>query len=136
MYGVVGVLEQRGRLLMIQRSERVRAPGLWCFPGGEIEPGESPAEAIVREFREELGFEVEAGDELWSWLREDGGLHLLWWEVRLIGGALRPKPEEVQAVKWMTDDNIRSQAGMIPNNLVFLDHYRRRCAAGRRSDQT
>ena len=97
---------------------------MWCFPGGGIEPGETPAEAIVREMQEEVGLHVEAERELWNWLREDGGLHLRWWQVRRLGGELQPKPDEVQAIAWMTDVQIRSCPGMVPNNLGFLDHYR------------
>lgn len=122
--GVVGVLERDGALLMIQRSETVRAPGLWCFPGGAIEPGESPAAAIVREFREEVGLVVEPVGRLWEWLRDDGLLHLYWWDVRYVGGELTPNAAEVQAARWMTDAQIRAQDGMIANNLTFLDHYR------------
>ena len=122
--GVVGVLERDGAFLIIKRSEHVRAPGKWCFPGGAIEPGETASHTIVREFREELGLIVEAGRKLWSWRREDGGLYLEWWEVRRLGGELRLKTDEVAAIKWMTEEDMRTQADMIPNNLTFLDHYR------------
>lgn len=111
-------------MLMIQRSESVRAPGMWCFPGGAIEPGETPAQAIVREFREEVGLSVEPIGRLWEWLRDDGLLHLYWWQVRYIGGELTPNASEVQSVRWMTDDQIRAQQGMIANNIIFLNHYR------------
>ena len=122
--GVVGVLERDGAFLMIKRSEQVRAPGKWCFPGGAIEPGEAAPQTIVREFREELGLVVEARRKLWSWRREDGGLYLEWWEVCRLGGELRLKTDEVAAVKWMTEEDMRNQADMIPNNLTFLEHYR------------
>ena len=123
--GVVGVLERGNTLLMVQRSEAVRAAGMWCFPGGTIEPGESPADAIVREFYEEVGLTVQAVAKLWEWDRPDGGLHLFWWQVRLITGEIRLAPAEVQAYAWMTDAQIRSHERMIPNNIAFLDHYRR-----------
>ncbi len=124
VFGVVGVLEQGDRMLMIQRSELVLAPGKWCFPGGTIEKGETPADTIVREIREEVGLEVEAGRKLWSWIREDGQLNLEWWSVRLLGGELELNPKEVQAAKWMTEQEIRSHSGVLPNNIPFLDHYR------------
>ena len=117
-------MERDGQFLMIQRSEQVRAPGLWCFPGGGIERGETPAQAIVREFEEELGLVVKPIRELWSWLREDGGLFLYWWEVAITGGELQPAPAEVQAVEWMSEERIRNHDQMIPNNVRFLDHYR------------
>ncbi len=124
IHGVVGVLERDDTLLLIRRSRCVRAPGWWCFAGGAIEAGESPADAIIREYREELGLRVEPEEKLWSWLRPDGGLHLEWRRIRWAGGVLRPNPAEVSAVRWMTDDEIRRHPAMIPNNRVFLDHYR------------
>lgn len=123
--GVVGVLEREGHFLLIKRSRFVRAPGKWCFAGGGIEPGETSADAIVREFREELGMTITAGPKLWEWLRDDGGLHLEWRQVTWASGALRINPLEVSAVRWMTDAEIRAHSGMIANNVRFLDHYRR-----------
>lgn len=119
---MVGVLQRGGRFLLIQRSRFVRAPGMWCFAGGTIEPGESPADAVVREFHEELGMTVTAGEGLWRWLREDGLLHLEWRRVHWTGGALRLNPLEVCAARWLTDAEIRAHPEMLPNNVRFLDH--------------
>lgn len=53
------VLERGGpRLLICQRKPDVPLGGLWEFPGGKLEPGESPEQAAVREVREELGIDV------------------------------------------------------------------------------
>jgi len=124
VFGVVGVLERDGHFLLIRRSRFVRAPGMWCFAGGAIEAGESPREAIVREYREELGLTVEAGERLWNWLRDDGRLHLEWRRVYWAGGSLRLNPLEVSAIRWMNDAEIRAHPGMIANNVRFLDHLR------------
>src|SRR5205823_6513371 len=56
--GVLAVLERRGKLLLIRRAAGVRAAGVWCFPGGTIEPGESEEAALAREIREELNLVV------------------------------------------------------------------------------
>ena len=53
--GVVVVVRQDGRYLMIRRAAGVPVPGAWCFVGGAIEPGESQADTAAREFREEVG---------------------------------------------------------------------------------
>lgn len=60
----VGLIFQRGRLLIMQRSAEQMLGGLWEFPGGKIEAGESPAEAVAREVREETGLCVRAGQAL------------------------------------------------------------------------
>lgn len=54
------IVDERGRVLLLRRSEDRRyAPGQWCWPGGKIEEGEAPEEALRRELREELDVEVE-----------------------------------------------------------------------------
>ncbi|WP_394214254.1 (deoxy)nucleoside triphosphate pyrophosphohydrolase [Brachybacterium vulturis] len=59
---VVGaVLVRDQQILTARRAPSRSSAGLWEFPGGKIEPGESPQQALVRELREELGIEVEVG---------------------------------------------------------------------------
>jgi ADP-ribose pyrophosphatase YjhB (NUDIX family) len=57
------VLDDRGRLLLIRRGTEP-SKGSWSVPGGRVEPGESPAEAVVREVREETGLAVRADREV------------------------------------------------------------------------
>lgn len=61
---VAGVLEQDGRILACQRRADDRHPFKWEFPGGKVDPGETPAAAMVRELREELGIEATLGELL------------------------------------------------------------------------
>src|SRR6266404_9617310 len=62
---VAGVIERDGRVLICQRKGGRHALK-WEFPGGKIEPGEEPREALARELREELAIEACIGDELGS----------------------------------------------------------------------
>jgi 8-oxo-dGTP diphosphatase len=59
------IKDDQGRLLLIKRGHEPGA-GLWSLPGGRIEPGETDAEALVREMREETGLTVQAGPLLGS----------------------------------------------------------------------
>lgn len=58
----VGVVWKRGRILIARRREDQMLGGLWEFPGGKQQPGETPAETVVREVREETGLAVRVGD--------------------------------------------------------------------------
>jgi 8-oxo-dGTP diphosphatase len=58
------ITDARGRVLLARRTEGRDLAGLWEFPGGKREPGESPEQALVRELREELGIDVQVGPPL------------------------------------------------------------------------
>jgi len=124
--GVVAVIERDGRWLVIRRADGVIAPGYWCFPGGGIEPGESPAQALVREIREEIGLDITPERELWRWRRPDDGLTLSWWQVDYRPGDLshlRPNPAEVAEIRWVTPAQLQTLEPRLESNLVFLEQY-------------
>ncbi len=59
-----GVCLRERRILITRRSPKMSAPGLWEFPGGKVEPGESPREALIRELKEELCLAAAPGVKL------------------------------------------------------------------------
>ena len=61
-----GVIVDGGRVLVCQRPAGGDHPGKWEFPGGKVEPGESLADGLRRELREELGIEATVGRVLWE----------------------------------------------------------------------
>jgi len=119
--GILGIIQRDDRLLIIQRSETVRAPLTWCFPGGHIEPGESQPEALVRELREELHLEVAPGRYLLTQTKHDGRLILHCWSATIIGGEPRANPSEIAMVTWMTPEEVRRQDGLLPGTTQILD---------------
>jgi len=58
LVSAVALVDVDGRILLAQRPEGKSMAGLWEFPGGKVEPGETPEAALVRELHEELGIET------------------------------------------------------------------------------
>lgn len=118
--GAVAVVVADNKFLVIRRSQLVAAPGKFCFPGGGIEPGESEAEALVREFREELNAEITAVRRVWqsttAW-----GVELAWWLGRLLPeAALSPNPAEVESFHWLSADEMNAESMLLDSNRLFL----------------
>jgi 8-oxo-dGTP diphosphatase len=96
------VTDEQGRLLMIKRGHEPGA-GLWSIPGGRIEPGETDAEALVREMFEETGLAVEAGPLIGSVRRPglDGAvIDIRDYAATVTGGTLRPGDDAADA-RWI-----------------------------------
>jgi len=98
------VILRGAAVLAIQRGPRGPFSGWWSLPSGRIEPGESQAQALVREVREELGLEVTVGRKVFECPTDDGRFRLHWWTALLRAGAsdLRLQPDEVSAARWVT----------------------------------
>jgi len=125
--GVVAVVVQEARLLVIRRAEGIAAPDSFCFPGGGIEEGESEELALRREIEEELGVTVQPSQRLWESVTP-WGVALAWWQARLSSEAeLVPNPAEVAAVHWLTVQEMRKLPELLESNHHFLDAL----AAGR-----
>jgi 8-oxo-dGTP diphosphatase len=58
LVAAVALIDADGRVLLAQRPEGKSLAGLWEFPGGKVEPGETPETALIRELNEELGIET------------------------------------------------------------------------------
>ncbi|MFD3536074.1 (deoxy)nucleoside triphosphate pyrophosphohydrolase [Streptomyces sp. NPDC058664] len=98
---VAGALYDQGRLLAARRSAPAELAGRWELPGGKLEPGESPEEALVRELREELGIEVEPDERIPGEWPLKPGYVLRVWAVRLLSGEPRPL-EDHDALRWLS----------------------------------
>ncbi|MDP1876961.1 MAG: (deoxy)nucleoside triphosphate pyrophosphohydrolase [Actinomycetota bacterium] len=95
-----------GLILCAQRGPQGNLAGLWEFPGGKIEPGESPAVALEREIREELDCSVEVGREITTTTHEYdfGVVTLTTFYCRLVAGT--PTLTEHVALKWLRPDEL------------------------------
>jgi 8-oxo-dGTP diphosphatase len=101
--------DEQGRLLMIKRGHEPGA-GLWSIPGGRIEPGETDAEALVREMLEETSLTVEVGRLLGRVQRPflDGAvIDIRDYAVTITGGTLRPGDDAADA-RWVAAGDLNS----------------------------
>lgn len=94
------LVREDGAVLVCQRAPGSHLGGLWEFPGGKVEPGESPEAALIREMREELAIEVCCGRALspveWDYGR--GAMRLLPYLCRITAG--EPQALEHAALRW------------------------------------
>lgn len=119
--GVIGILSDGSKFLMIRRADGIAKAGAWCFPGGHVERGETPKVAIVREVREELGIEITPTFRLGSLRVMDSRHILVAWRVEHIRGELTPDPREVAETRWCTPQEIRDIRPSLPSNKVVLE---------------
>jgi 8-oxo-dGTP diphosphatase len=98
---VVGaIIVHDGRVLACRRRAGKTAAGLWEFPGGKVEPGESPQDALVREIREELAVDIVVDHELLT--AETDEVRLSCWFARLEDGARLPtESTDHDDLRWM-----------------------------------
>ncbi|MFE9259031.1 (deoxy)nucleoside triphosphate pyrophosphohydrolase [Streptomyces sp. NPDC006879] len=108
---VGGALCRRGLVLAARRSAPPEHAGRWELPGGKVELGETPREALVRELREELGVEVEPLERVPGQWPLRPGLVLQVWTARLAAGEPRPL-EDHDALRWLG-----------PDELVLQQHF-------------
>jgi 8-oxo-dGTP diphosphatase len=105
------IRDDEGRLLLVKRGHEPGA-GLWSLPGGRIEPGETDAEALVREMHEETGLEIEPGPLLGTVRRPAGDGDVL--DIRdyaaiVTGGTLIPGDDAADA-RWVSAADLGSLA--------------------------
>ncbi|HEX9103340.1 MAG TPA: (deoxy)nucleoside triphosphate pyrophosphohydrolase [Polyangia bacterium] len=89
-----------GRVLLTQRRADQPMPLLWELPGGKVEPGEAPVDALARELQEELGCAARIGriDDVVFHAYAEFDLYMLVYACTLVG---EPRPVEVADVRWV-----------------------------------
>jgi 8-oxo-dGTP diphosphatase len=119
----VALVDTDGRVLIAQRPEGKQLAGLWEFPGGKLEPGERPEEALIRELREELGIEVKAAClaplTFASHAYEDFHLLMPLYVCRRWEGFVQSR--EGQALKWVKPVKLR-EFPMPPADEPLIAH--------------
>jgi 8-oxo-dGTP diphosphatase len=97
-----GIIHRDGRVLVGQRRLADRHPLKWEFPGGKVESGETPQQALVRELREELQIEASVGSELARYEHEypsGSRVHLLFFAIPEFTGQI--KEQVYEQIQWV-----------------------------------
>ena len=123
------VIIEEGRVLLTQRKSGTHLAGAWEFPGGKVEAGEDPREALVRELREELGIETAAGEvvEVTFHRYEEAqkAVLLLFFEANRTAGSPAPRVVDVAAFKWAGRADL-DPARFPPADVAVLGKVRER----------
>lgn len=118
---VGAALVRDGRVLASRRTEPPRLAGLWEFPGGKVEPGESDVQALVRELCEELQVCVEVGDRLGGDLLIGETAVLRVYLCTLLAG--EPALVDHDAHRWLAADELLA-VPWIPVDLPLVEQLR------------
>ncbi len=116
---VAAVIRRKNKALLGRRPDHKRHGGLWEFPGGKVEDGESLADALKREVLEELGVAVRVGGLYFEQehLYADRRVHLHFFECRITDG--NPVPNSASQMTWVDPSELDRFAFPAANRLLL-----------------
>jgi len=127
-----GILERQGRILICRRQARQAHPLKWEFPGGKVEAGETPEQALQRELEEELGIEAIACEEITRYEYAYPGkppILLIFFRVTAFAG--EPRNLIFAEIRWEPRRNL-AEFDFLEGDLEFLRVYTGRMATALR----
>ncbi|MCI5546342.1 MAG: 8-oxo-dGTP diphosphatase MutT [Clostridiales bacterium] len=121
---VAALIVRDGRLLIARRPEGKHMAGRWEFPGGKLEKGESPEEAIEREIREELAAEIRAGRvyQAIAYSYPEKDVLLLFYAASVVSG--EPRPVEEAEIRWITLEEL-DEYTFAPVDAMLVERLKR-----------
>jgi 8-oxo-dGTP diphosphatase len=123
---VCALIERDDRVLLARRPASKHLGGLWEFPGGKIEPAESPAAALAREIGEELDCVLVVTHDLgvFNHRYETVTIALHAFVARLAGGSAEPHPREHDEIAWVRPEEL-DQYPLAPADVPVVTAYHR-----------
>ncbi|MBL7543891.1 MAG: 8-oxo-dGTP diphosphatase MutT [Bdellovibrionaceae bacterium] len=121
---VAGFLKKDQKILVGQRPENHSLAGLWEFPGGKIEIGETPEQALQRELNEELGIEAQIGELKLACTHSYGdvGIIILFFEVNYWKG--EPKAKHHLMLEWIYPQELKLRPIPEANKKILNDLFK------------
>jgi len=114
---LAAVIRRADRVLLCKRPAHKRHGGLWEFPGGKLEPGESLLDAARRELSEELGLEATAVRETLFVCRDPGSVFVI--EFVEVNAEGEPRAIEHEIVRWVTGEEMLDLS-LAPADAAFV----------------
>lgn len=117
---VAAIIERRGRILICRRKPEQSHPLKWEFPGGKVEPGETPGQALARELEEELGILGAAGQEIIRYQHTYPGrdpILLIFFRVREFGG--EPRNVVFHEMRWVPTAKL-AEFDFVEGDIEFI----------------
>lgn len=99
------IRNEDGKYLLVQEAQK-KVYGLWNLPAGLVDKGESIEAAAVREAKEESGLDVELVEKIGIWHESVETPIRHAFTVKVVGGTVRPQPEEILDAQWFTYDEV------------------------------
>lgn len=116
------IIEDRDKILCAQRSEHMKLPLKWEFPGGKIEAGESPQACLIREIQEELAVDIEILEALPANIHSYGtkSIELLPFRCRIVTGTIQYK--EHKEIRWLKPQEL-PQLDWAAADIPIVERY-------------
>jgi 8-oxo-dGTP diphosphatase len=117
------IISANGKVFIAKRKPPGRMPGLWEFPGGKVEEGETPEDCLKRELHEELDIDVVVGDHVGTNLHEYDfyTVELMVYRTKIVTGEIKLNDHADMA--WVSADEI-GEFELAPADIPFADMIR------------
>ena len=109
-----------GRVLVAQRPADKHAGGAWEFPGGKLQPDESPRQALDRELAEELGIQILIAEPLLDYTHRYTDRDVVLHVFRVLEWQNEPQGLEAQPLRWLAADQLMA-CGLLPADRPIVD---------------
>ena len=121
---VAAVIERNGKILIAQRKRTGQHPLKWEFPGGKVEPTETPANAVVRELQEELAIQARVGPEIGRYeFQYPGRWPIMLMFYRVVEFSGEPKNMDFEQILWTPRERL-GEYDFLEGDAEFIKAYR------------